>query len=297
MSHFTVLVVGDDAEGQLARFSEKLEVKFNDVSAEELLTYTTGEAPAEWDTDDSRWFWTSDGTLRSFTQMYDTFFQYMKGWCGYKPTEVNGELTYGYWFNPDAKWDWYQLGGRWRGYFAVKPGVTDYILGHAGTFDNKAKPGYVDMIKKGDVDVEKMQRDEAQEATEYYDKFLVATDGIELPKPFSEFEKEFSDLDDARAAYHAQPFIQAMANELRCYQSPFKVFYITSGGKERYIKERVDNILSTFAALKDDVWYERGEMGWFGYAANIDAGWDLKFKELWDSIPDDTYVSLYDCHI
>lgn len=34
----------------------------------------------------------------------------------------------GYWYNPNAKWDWYEIGGRWSGYFdgANTINVKDY---------------------------------------------------------------------------------------------------------------------------------------------------------------------------
>lgn len=33
------------------------------------------------------------------------------------------ENMYGYWKNPNSKWDWYQIGGRWRGFFPVKKNI------------------------------------------------------------------------------------------------------------------------------------------------------------------------------
>lgn len=67
------------------------------------------------------------------------------------------------------------------------------------------------------------------------------------------------------------------------------------------IKKDIKNIdeLSTFAVLKDSEWYERGKMGWFGMAHNeMDKKeWDKKLKELINSLPDDTLISIYDCHI
>lgn len=54
---------------------------------------------------------------------------YMENCCGtpdYKYLEFYEDEEYevdpvmgkrGYWQNPNAKWDWYQIGGRWSGYF------------------------------------------------------------------------------------------------------------------------------------------------------------------------------------
>ena len=32
----------------------------------------------------------------------------------------------GYWHNPNAKWDWYEIGGRWRGMLRLLPGRKGY---------------------------------------------------------------------------------------------------------------------------------------------------------------------------
>jgi hypothetical protein len=236
--------------------------------------------------------------------MYDTFEEFMCDWHGHKSRAaltVDGEIVYryGYWSNPKAKWDWYKLGGRWMGFFLATEGVdtTTFSRGTPGTFDNTADPNTFDRIKKGDVDIEVMQASERARASEHYDKFLAATNGLPIPLSFAEIKLQYVDIDDARSAYHDQPFIKAMHTTLDSWADPFTVYYVNNGGKDRYVEERVGTVFTTFAVLKDGIWYERGEMGWFGYAANIDAGWDLKFKKLWDSIPDDVYVSLYDCHI
>jgi len=46
-------------------------------------------------------------------------------------------------------------------------------------------------------------------------------------------------------------------------------------------------------------WVERGEMGYWGFVDNeTDEGvWDKYFNEMWDSLPDDTLLTLVDCHI
>ena len=55
----------------------------------------------------------------------------------------------------------------------------------------------------------------------------------------------------------------------------------------------------TFAILKDGVWYEKGEMGWFACVSNEkDPGeWCGEVQQLWDEIPDDRMLVLVDCHI
>ena len=50
---------------------------------------------------------------------YSTFDQYMKDYYGY----MQQDGAWGYMENPNAKWDWYQDGGRWSGFFRCKDGT------------------------------------------------------------------------------------------------------------------------------------------------------------------------------
>lgn len=49
---------------------------------------------------------------------YPTFESYMEDYCGYYFDEEMQD--YGYWQNPNAKWDWYEIGGRWSGSLEVR---------------------------------------------------------------------------------------------------------------------------------------------------------------------------------
>jgi len=48
----------------------------------------------------------------SLKKYYNNDFEFfMKEWAGYEKDEETGK--YGYWENPNRKWDYYQIGGRW----------------------------------------------------------------------------------------------------------------------------------------------------------------------------------------
>ena len=55
------------------------------------------------------------------------------------------------WFD-GGKWDWYQLGGRWTGYFSLKPG-TKGVTGAPGLMTAPATGGRVDQARKKDIDL------------------------------------------------------------------------------------------------------------------------------------------------
>lgn len=75
----------------------------------------------------------------------------------------------------------------------------------------------------------------------------------------------------------------------------------TKDGKsvDEAIKSEIANLdeICTFAVLKDGEWYERGKMGWWAIVSDEDAEWEVKQKELIASLPDDAFISIYDCHI
>lgn len=52
-----------------------------------------------------------------FKVLYPDFEDYMSDWCGMERDEKTGR--YGFWQNPNARWDWYKIGGR-QSLFAFK---------------------------------------------------------------------------------------------------------------------------------------------------------------------------------
>ena len=128
MSHFTVMVIGENPEEQLIPFEEVYDddgselVKDVDYLEKEKGYYE-----------------------RDFKGRYPTFEDYIKNFCCHEYTIVscgetiseedkrkrngwgrydeNGKIVELYLRkNPNAKWDWYSLGGRWSGYLILKSG-------------------------------------------------------------------------------------------------------------------------------------------------------------------------------
>lgn len=113
MSHFTVLVIGDNPEEQLEPFSEELRVpiyKVGEVSDEERDSFikyyykksdlfsgeTDEDIPLNWEVFE-KLYQDEGSTWNSNAYKKDK----KKVWCEYST------------YNPKSKWDWYVLGGRW----------------------------------------------------------------------------------------------------------------------------------------------------------------------------------------
>lgn len=146
MSHFflTVLVSAEDSrlatsdptsylEPKLAPFDEqtpnKKLMEFKDVEDEYLQQYET-ESVTKVKLEDGTLCYEWDERFRNgFDKVvpeelkrvelkhkdeYKTFEDYMNDFCGYNKRDKKMK-RYGYWENPNAKWDWWVVGGRYTG--------------------------------------------------------------------------------------------------------------------------------------------------------------------------------------
>ncbi|PPL04918.1 hypothetical protein [Parapedobacter indicus] len=334
MSHFTVMVIGNDPEKQLAPYQEnnmgdcpKEYLKFNDIEAEHRETYSTDETTVfvspEGETLSKYQdrFRVSDGLLNGsnyvcpegwtekeilVSELYPTFEQYMSEYCGYAPSE---DGRFGYWENPNAKWDWYQLGGRWTGHLKLKQGAVG-TNGEPGLFRRQAKPGYTDQAKLEDIDLKGMRDEARADAIGRYDR-LAELFGGEIPRMDFMWETLLADkgltIEQKHDTYHNQSAMQQLKvlresskddRELRDFLFFLKLedYQLT---REEYASKAANEAISTFAIIKDGNWHQRGEMGWWGIVSNeMDASdWNTEFNKLLDSLPGDTLISVYDCHI
>lgn len=342
MSHYTVLVVGEDAEEQLAPFNEQDEefMEFEDEEDAYLEEYKTKTVEAVKLRDgrlvtkyckEVESCWKRDGFGISnkdeflppvgaeilpdtpVSKIYSTFEFYMKEYNGMDRDEKHGR--YGHSSNDKAKWDWYSLGGRWTGFFKLKPKCGG-ALGRSGVFDNKPKSGHVDSCLVKDIDFDGMRDDAGNEAGEKYDNYKRLCGGV---IPVLEFTwaglraeedlkpKDQQDYDALRNKYHGQHAkkIVQIASERKDISKGERDLLVWADlqhfqcTREEFVKRARNRAISTFAVLMDGEWYEQGEMGWFGCSTDkmTEDEWQDKFAALIDGLPGDTLVSVYDCHI
>jgi len=205
--------------------------------------------------------------------------------------------------NPNAKWDWYSIGGRWKGFFPLKPG-TGGKLGTSGVFDNKAKAGAADQMNKGAIDFERARSEAEQEANDYFDKWEACWQG-ERPEAFAVIRERLMSGDEdqegltaAREAYHAQPaIVRAKAAKVVGFFGDI----VTDTGFDRaaYVLRQRQQALVPYALVKDGKWHQKGQMGWWGMSSDEkDQGdWNEEVSRLYDDLPPDTQITLVDCHI
>lgn len=141
MSHFTVLVIGPDPEGQLARFDENLEVEPH-------------IAPCGW----------CDG---------DAKYQPCEN-CGDTGKETTTR-------NPEGRWDYYRLGGRYAGFLRLHPGSNGSLGEKAWEYtfngpDQEDWTDRADQALRGAVDLSRIQA-ECWDGERPYRTYAVVAEG------------------------------------------------------------------------------------------------------------------------
>lgn len=165
MSHFTTMVIthkGEDPEELLAPFVEEVE---SDSRYAEFDVEIKKEDFAK----------KAKEIVAGLTKKDEFLPKYKKLLADEKYTEIfedwfGGEQhkgDWGYWRNPNAKWDWYVLGGRWTGYLKPIKGATGE-LGESGVFENKPEKGNFDQMLFKDIDWEGMSKDNLAKAEKWW---------------------------------------------------------------------------------------------------------------------------------
>lgn len=363
MSHFTVLVTGSNPEESLSPYHEFECTGLNDKYVQDVDI--TQDIIKE-GTDENGVFDLKNGL--SYHGLEDSIVS--------KESDIeledDGDHKYGYAVvkdgklvkavnrtNPNSKWDWYTIGGRWTGYFKVKE--IHLLTDHSKIFDEfgfsrsefeklvdlykndkpkfdkivskygksipiteaveyeltpiyptkkkgEANFGYgsdnegysrADQLKKRDIDIEGMKLQAEEEAAEEFDKLNLIVSNLPLPESWESVRNRISEIQEARDFYHSQPMIKAMMADKHFMWCTPDEFYIGTGGREKYIKNAFCKSIVPYAILHNGEWFQKGDMGWFGVSLNEKTIYDhsAKFFEVWESLSDDTLVTIFDCHI
>lgn len=171
-------------------------------------------------------------------------------------------------YNPQSQYDWWELGGRWLGYFQVVEGAKSF-LGSPGLFTDapSSAEGTVpaDCARKGDIAVTGMQLAVAHKRGQTYDEAF----------------KRYPHDEDSRSS----------------------VFDVTPGqSREDYILSgsSVTDVLKPYAVLAEGVWRDAGKMAWFGMdnsTAQSRESFNTWFERFWQGMPDDAWLAICDLHI
>ena len=312
MSHYTCLVIGPDPEKQLAPYQE------NNMGDSPYAVFIdkTDEVLEEWEK-------LSASERKKYNGLASN---YARDYFGYEVRDGQ----YGIVENPNSKWDWYQLGGRWAGFFKIKPKSIKKYDGVKANFswgwskEEKEKvlqDQLVDQATKGDIDFESKMEETRKLSAEVYDYVMNAVKGTAEIIPWSQIIDDEQDknkdnyIERARERYHKQARVIAVTKlrskllkestsrqlsdvekEAMWSDSRLEDFNKT---REQFIADEAEASIRTFAVVKDGKWFERGKMGWFACVSDEkdEQTWNSIYSNLLRGLPDDTLLSLYDCHI
>jgi hypothetical protein len=290
MSHFTVLVIGENPEDQLQPYHEFECTGIDDQYIQDVdITSEVMEDGLDYHGLEDRTVSNESEIDKSETHKY-----------GYAIVQ-NGELVKAIRrTNPNRKWDWYQLGGRWTGHFKVKD-ATYSSVGERSFFGRPAKDGHADQTTKGNVDFDFMRDVAAKEAGRQYDKLHSIVRGREIPAWSEIRERHPNNIDAARKEYRENQVILDINSD-----QELKDMFLWGDEPSRFAETRADFVqkarnkaVTTYAYIYNGEWHGKAEMGWFGIShdeMNEDT-WEKEYSDLLDSLPDDTLLSVYDCHI
>lgn len=186
--------------------------------------------------------------------------------------------------NPNAKWDWWTVGGRWQGHLLSTKGAK------------------MDSLRKSNIAVETMRQQAATEAGRLWDRATQIRSEHPVPTTWDKMvEAHPGQIEVARDAYHSQPAMVALKSAAD----------ISQWNNDPYVEAmQVDRDSYTAAAAKQAImlfgfvdiegrWNERGKMGWWACVSGemSKAEWADQFNAWFDSVPDDHFLTVVDCHI
>lgn len=301
MSHFAVMVIGDDVEEQLSKYDENIEVdeyckgEVSDEEKQSMLDYYKRE---------------KGETFNSFDECY---IKYGKDWNNNRyRKDTDGKWKVYSTYNPLSKWDWWQVGGRFSGVFIthIKKNV-EVSDENFGEHSWCTKEIGIDRIEKKYIDFEAIRKKAEAKARKRYRNIARLFKNGEIPKVGMTWAKVcelFKDktLDEQRSIYNAQTAViewNKAREEDRNSPSPVLGFFASIDdyqmSEEEYVKKAGDESFVPFAVVKDGKWYERGEMGWWAMVANEKepTEWNEIVRKLLDETDDDEMITFVDCHI
>lgn len=284
MSHFIVVVIGEDVEEQLAPYSENTEVEeYWEEAGDWTLEYGKEKA-------------SENGILEPTLEQIAKYASGEED-DGTKYVVRDGNIMYKTTYNPQSKWDWYEIGGRWTGYFPLKEGRHG-IVGRPGLFTKSAEKGFADAAHLCDIDFEGARKEKEKEARKWFTKWMDIVNKCGMPETWSSIRESGISINDARNIYHKQPAIKmAHEQQLAFWDCPAELF---GTDEEKYVAKECKGVLVPFSYVKDGEWIERAKMGWFGQSYNdtmTREEWCDEYNEMLKNLRNNTLLTAVDCHI
>lgn len=302
MSHFTVMVLTesdneDELEALLEPYNENTRVDpyWSASSLSWERTYYSSETYEPEDGERLKADATDEELVAFVNAVEDDVYRIEDG-------EIQVQSTY----NPDSKWDYWRIGGRWAGRLQLVDSAKGYAEPLSWEWKDTPegeRPNGYDQARKGDIDIDRMRFDAQLSAETKWDTYadLVSKHGDLVPWDVIREKHGPENINAARDEYHAQPIVKAAAElELIGWASGLDEQFL-GHTKESYIQSARDWALCGYAFLSaESGWLEPGQMGWWGMSSDTNDSrveYGKKVAALIDAAPDSAVITLIDCHI
>lgn len=303
MSHFSVVVCIEDPE----RLTEVMAPYDENREVAPYEDYEEGEPAAYWAVTSLReheGLNPDDATL-TWAQVAEAYNRRYGG--DESPLVATGDGLRAYTIstrNPDAKWDYWRIGGRWGGYFPYHADAAKAVMQPASGWDSPGfKPLHCDGGPKSALNLDALRAEKGEEARKTWAEFRALTDGTPEAKSWAQFvadvKAERLTIDEARTLYHDQPRVRAIKDsDFRWADDPIATF---GQPEDRYVAIEVARAVPGYATVTlDGKWMAPGRMGWFGVSTDEQSErigyWEVANAYI-ESVPDSAYLIALDCHI
>lgn len=220
--------------------------------------------------------------------------------------------------NPNAKWDYWRVGGRYRSKLQVLTPTASTISSEPSwewkpEYNNgEEAPEGFDSCQRRDLDLLHMKNEAVRQREQYARETLAkceltADEYVTAYRLNEKYHKHWMTIEENAprgASYrdaavewlvsqgHERHHAELVRDLGKCWDPP-------ELGDCESLQEWIQQApaMTTFAVLRDGKWYQRGEMGWWACVSNEDSEWDGKYNSLLEGIPDDHYLTVVDCHI
>lgn len=219
-----------------------------------------------------------------YYKVYQTFEEFVEERYGTPYCEE--QKAFGYYYNPDAFYDWYSIGGRWPDMFLVKDDCGEYgIADRSWTCadkETKAPDGYhwTCGARKKDIAWQTMYDWELEQAKQRYARLAQAFETGTLPEEMHGIITEDGIRIFGELVYHKG----ATENQ-----------YL-----ERYIKlKRKKYPINIYAFLTEGIWttVERFVPDGVNSRFEDNADWEDDLEQFIDGLDDEKVLVIVDCHM
>ncbi len=216
-------------------------------------------------------------------------------------------------YNPESKWDWWVIGGRWQRRLIGQPGIgcESLVIGGPGTGGDNGAPRrdnegrwYCDGGQIVNLDLEQVRAEAARRGLERYEQWYQIVEKYGQPpiwrQLIAQVEAGEITAEQAREEYNNHPAIREgrEAHLIGFLGDPDEEYGLSR--KDFIAKERNNAAVGYALLTMQGTWTAPGKMGWFGMSSDSPGERDAfktQANKYLDALPSDAWIVNLDCHI